>query len=133
MQPAIRLCHNILWQASIVSIAATLATLPVTLAHFHQFYPYFLLANVVIVPLGAFLLAFSLLYMALPCVAFAFLAEWPLRFCDWLTNGISRLPGAVIADINPSPWTIALLSMAIIFILIAINTYIKRYTKKINL
>lgn len=133
MQPTIRLCHNILWQASVVSIAATLATLPVTLAHFHQFYPYFLLANVVIVPLGAFLLAFSLLYMALPCVAFAFLAEWPLRFCDWLTNGISRLPGAVIADINPSPWTIALLSMAIIFILIAINTYIKRYTKKINL
>ena len=110
-------------------LAATLATLPVTIATFHQFYPYFMLANIVIVPLAAFLLSLSLIYLALPCGLTAFLVKWPLWFCDWLTAGISRLPGAVITNIEPSPWLIALLSMAIIFTFVTINIGSLRYKR----
>lgn len=129
MRPALSLHRNILWQATIVSLAATLSTLPVTLTTFHQFYPYFLIANIVIIPIAAFILGFSLIYLALPCGLTAFLVKWPLWFCDWLTAGISRLPGAVITNIEPSPWLIALLSMAIIFIFITINIGLLRYKR----
>lgn len=129
MRPAIQLHRNILWQAAIVSLAATVATLPVSLSTFHQFYPYFLIANIVIIPIAAFILGFSLIYLALPCGLTAFLVKWPLWFCDWLTAGISRLPGAVITNIEPSPWLIALLSMAIIFTFVTINIGSLRYKR----
>lgn len=130
MRPVIQLHSNILWQAAIVSLAATVATLPVSLSTFHQFYPYFLIANIVIVPIAAIILGFSLSYLALPCGLTAFLVKWPLWFCDWLTAGISRLPGAVITNIEPSPWLIALLSMAIIFTFVTINIGSLRYKRK---
>lgn len=41
-----------LWNATAVTLAATLATLPVTLYYFHQFPVYFLIANVVAVPVS---------------------------------------------------------------------------------
>ncbi len=129
MRPVIQLHSNILWQAAIVSLAATVATLPVSLSTFHQFYPYFLIANIVMVPIAAIILGFSLSYLALPCGLTAFLVKWPLWFCDWLTAGISRLPGAVITNIEPSPWLIALLSMAIIFTFVTINIGSLRYKR----
>lgn len=129
-QPAIALHRNILWQATIVSLAATLATLPITLSTFHQFQPYFLIANVVIVPAASVLLACSLLYMALPCTITAFLARWPIWFCDRLTASISRLPGAVIGGLEPSPWTIALLTVAIATLMITIYVTLSRRKKK---
>lgn len=95
-RPLIRRYHNLLWKSATVSLAATLATLPVTLITFHQIHPYFLIANIVIVPLAGLLLAVSLLYMMVPCDLTALLAEWPIRFCDLLTESISHLPGAVI-------------------------------------
>lgn len=130
MRPAIQLHRNILWQAAIVSLAATVATLPVSLSTFHQLYPYFLIANIVIVPIAAIILGFSLSYLALPCALTAFLVKWPLWFCDWLTAGISRLPGAVITNIEPSPWLIAVLAVAIIFLFITINIGLLRYKRK---
>ncbi len=126
-RPLIGMHRNIVWQASAVSLAATTATLPVALNAFHQVQPYFLIANVVIVPLAAFLLGFSLLYMAIPCGATAWLAGWPLEFCDWLTASISQLPGAVIRDLHPKPLTTALLTVAIFFIMITINRLLQRY------
>ena len=131
-RPAISLFRNFAWQAAVVSTAATLGTLPITLATFHQLQPYFLLANIVIVPLAALLLAFSLLYLAAPCSLTAWPAEWIFRGCDWLTDGIARLPHAVINDLNPSPLTTALLSGTIIFIWVTINISISRYQKSKN-
>lgn len=132
MRPALRLHHNILWRASVVCLAATLATLPVSLATFHQFMPYFLIANIVIVPLSGLILAVSLLHLALPCGFTAFLVKWPLWLCDWLTAAISKLPGAVITDIETSPWHIALLSAAIILIFLTINITLLRYQSTNN-
>ena len=79
-----------------VSIAATTATLPVTLTTFHRFQPYFLIANILIVPLAAFILAFSLLYMALPCGVTAWPLELMLRVTEAVTSFVSSLPGSVI-------------------------------------
>lgn len=129
-RPAINLHRNLLWQGAIVSLAATLATLPVTLATFHQFQPYFLIANIIVVPAAGFLLAFSLLYMLLPCGITAFLARWPLWFCDRLTNGITHLPGAVVTVDSLSPWQLALIAACVIIIMITINAWLNRYRQK---
>ena len=45
------------WELACVSIAAQIATLPLTFYYFHQFPVYFLIANVTVIPFAGFLLA----------------------------------------------------------------------------
>lgn len=95
-RPLILRSHSPAWQATMVSLAATAATLPVSATVFHRIQPYFLIANILIVPLSGFALALALLYMVLPCGVTA----WPLGqlltlfedACSW----VASLPGAVI-------------------------------------
>lgn len=131
-RPAIQLFHNPCWQAAIVSLAATLATMPVTLTTFHTFQPYFLIANIIIVPLAALILGLSLLYLLLPCPLFASPLWWILECSDRLTAAISRLPGATINDIEISPLGTASLAAAIFLLLATINLALRRYKKRKN-
>lgn len=94
--PIIKAFRNKLYQSAMVSVAATTATLPVTLTTFHRFQPYFLVANILIIPLSFFILAFSLLYMALPCCATAWSVEILLHATEAVTSWVASLPGAVI-------------------------------------
>ena len=94
--PVITAFRNKLYQAAMVSVVATTATLPVTLVTFLRFQPYFLVANVLIVPLSAFILGFSLLYMAIPCCTTAWPVEMLLRATEAVTSWVASLPGAVI-------------------------------------
>lgn len=95
-RPLITACRNRIVQAAAVSTVATVATLPVSLATFHRFYPYFLIANVIIVPLAGVILILSLLYMAMPISLTAQPLELILRGVEALTAWIARLPGAEI-------------------------------------
>ena len=87
-----------------VCIVAQLAITPLTLYYFHQFPPYFLVANMTIVPFAALLLG-SVLLMVL-------FAWWPLAFkamgtvvstflagVEWTTSTIASWPNAMIKDI----------------------------------
>ncbi len=132
-RPAIQLFHNPFWQTASVCLAATLATLPVILSSFHTFQPYFLIANIIIVPLAALILVLSLLYMLLPCPLFASPLWWLLESSDRLTGAISRLPGATINNIEISPIGTMFLTVAIFFILFAINAALHRYNQRKNL
>lgn len=95
-KPAITAFHNRLWQLTAVSTFATLATLPVVASTFHRLPVYFLIANIVIVPLAGVLLFLSLAYMVVPCT----LTAWPLHYlisaCEGLTSWVASLPGAVV-------------------------------------
>ena len=95
-RPVIFLFRNKLWQWVIVSIAATVATLPITITAFHRFPIYFLIANVTIIPFAGILLALSLCYMALPCPFFAVPLDYMLMATEAVTGWVSTLPGAVI-------------------------------------
>lgn len=111
-RPAIGLSRNFAWRAAMVSTAATLGTLPISLAAYHQVQPYFLIANIIVVPLATLLLAASLLYLAVPCGMTAWPAEWLMRGCDWLTDGIARLPHAVVGGLEPSPLAVTVIAAA---------------------
>lgn len=95
-KPVIQAFGNRLWQGAAVSMAATTATLPITISAFHNFHPYFLIANVIVVPLASLMLGLSLLYMVFPCTATAWPLDIVLSAVDWFTTLISALPGATI-------------------------------------
>lgn len=115
-----------------VSLAATLATLPITITTFHTFQPYFLIANIIIVPLAALILGLSLLYMLFPCPFFASPLWWLLESSDRLTGAVATLPGATVDGLYPSPWVTALLATAIFLLFVAINAILRRYQQRKN-
>ena len=95
-RPVITVFHNRVWQLVSVSTFATLATLPVVSTTFHRFPTYFLIANVIVVPLAGAMLGLALAYMAVPCTVTA----WPLGvvidLSEWVTTHVASWPGAVI-------------------------------------
>lgn len=118
-RPVISAYRNRLWQATTVCIAATLATLPVTVATFHRLPLYFLVANVAIVPASTLLLAFALCYVALPCTLTAVPMGCAACMVENITSWVSALPGAVVEGLYPTPWGLAALTTAVAALLLA--------------
>ncbi|RPD40238.1 ComEC/Rec2 family competence protein [Chitinophaga barathri] len=93
-----------LWQMVAVSMAAQAFTWPVCLFYFHQFPNYFLLANIVAVPLSTLLLYGEIGLMML--VEVPLLAEFMGKALEYgifvmntLIRWIDRIPGAVVNGI----------------------------------
>lgn len=76
-----------IWQMMAVTIAAQILTLPLGIYHFHQFPVYFLLANLVAVPLSG-----AVLYALLVLLA---LSWWPMA-----AGFVGQLAGWGIAGLN---------------------------------
>ena len=116
-RPVIGLYRNRLWQASAVSVSATLATMPVTLAAFRSIHPYFLIANVVIVPMSGLILGLALAYLALPCQLTATLLHWPLHAAMWLTGHVAALPYATVATASVPAWLTLFVALLVVALL----------------
>lgn len=93
-----------IWQITCVSIAAQIATLPVTLYYFHQFPLYFLLANLFVIPASTLILLGGILLLAvnwIPVVSDGL--SRLLELLIWLLNEglfiVGQLPSSVIAPI----------------------------------
>lgn len=97
------------------TIAAQIATMPLTLYYFHQFPVYFLIANLLVVPLSGLALycGFSLLFFAKWCDSLAILAGKATYLLIYLTNSallfIGKLPGAVVDGFSISWYGMLLL------------------------
>ncbi|MDQ0105633.1 competence protein ComEC [Chitinophaga terrae (ex Kim and Jung 2007)] len=96
---------KLIWQSVAISLAAQLLTTPVTLFYFHQFPSYFLLANLVAVPLSTvviYLEAFLLMLVPFPLLA-AWMGKavyWLIHFMNRVISWLGHLPGAVIEGIH---------------------------------
>lgn len=102
-----------LWKWTSVSLAAQIATTPISLYYFHQFPVYFIIANWVVVP-AAFLI-FSLgitVLLTSGCGMLNVGLSWVLEQVTTLINrfvrGISELPYSVIGDIYMDEWQVVL-------------------------
>ncbi|MBN2729083.1 MAG: ComEC/Rec2 family competence protein [Bacteroidales bacterium] len=112
-----------IWQLMAMSIAAQLATLPFTLYYFGQFPLYFLITNILVVPLSG-----VVIYAGIATVAFSFIPWlgdgvswimiWLARIMNGIVQAVESLPGALISNIYIHP--IAALLLAGIIIAIAI-------------
>ena len=96
-----------LWNATSVSIAAQILTTPISIYYFHRFPTYFLIANLLAVPLSSLILAGGILLCACnPIHPLAQLVGWILGILIRALNGfidhLSGLPGAVIANLRIS-------------------------------
>lgn len=93
-----------IWSLAAVSIAAQILTLPLSLYFFGQFPNYFIVSNVVVVPVATLLIYGSIaLFVISP---FAFIANWLAFLLGELTRGMNlfilfleKMPGALTENI----------------------------------
>lgn len=97
-----------IWQLTTVSMAAQVATFPLSLLYFHQFPTYFLLSNLFVIPLstvvlvgGIFLLAISAI-MPLASVT-GMMLEWMVKLLNGIVYLTESLPMSVVDAIVISP------------------------------
>lgn len=91
------------WELTCVSVAAQLATLPLTFYYFHQFPVYFLIANVTVIPFAGFLLATVIFVVAFSWIPFV--GGWIVKLLSLeitaitsVTSFVEKLPNATIKD-----------------------------------
>lgn len=104
-----------------ISLAAQVFTAPIALYYFHQFPTWFLLGNLLIVPLTGPLMYGGFLFLACSAVPglstfLAWCVDLLLQLCYSLTKAVAFLPGATLEGIYFSPLTVALL-YAVLFLL----------------
>lgn len=109
---------NWVWKVIAVSVAAQLATFPLACYYFHQFANYFLLTNLVAIPISAFVIYAGIAVLITSPVHFisallAKLMAWLLIAMNTSIKWIEEAPGAVSRDL-PFP----LLMMVLVYLLI---------------
>ncbi|MGW8122381.1 ComEC/Rec2 family competence protein [Roseivirga echinicomitans] len=101
--------HNIwldkVWAISCVSLAAQIATAPLSILYFHQFPTYFLFSNLFIIPAAFAMLIMGLGVLALGGIpylgeAVSWITEWFVRIINWLVHWVRWLPGSTTEGIH---------------------------------
>ncbi|HCS19157.1 MAG TPA: hypothetical protein DIW47_01105 [Bacteroidetes bacterium] len=106
-----------------ISLAAQLATSPIAIYYFHQFPLYFLIGNLLLVPLAAPMMYVGLLLLLLDQIPVlsdccAGLLELLLRLCQLIAGEIAELPGASLGNIYwDLPFVLALYALILGFVL----------------
>ena len=98
---------NQIWKVTSVSIAAQLATLPLSIYYFQQFPNYFLISNLLVIPLSTVIIYNGIMVFALGAIPF--IGPWLGKLLNWLLcllNGSVRfmehLPYAQLQGISIS-------------------------------
>ena len=126
-----------LWDIITVSLAAQIATGPISLMYFHQFPNYFLLSNLIVIPLAGVLIYSGLAFIlvsqipVLSTIASTILVL-ELKFLNSSVGLIEGLPGAVSRNIYLPGLPTFLLYMVILCLFISF-LYKNRYWFRIGL
>ncbi len=89
------------WELTTVSLAAQLGTTPISLFYFHQFPSYFLISNILVVPLSGFVLYFAFAFFCLSWIPLlssllAFILKINVFLLNYSVQAIESIPGSVI-------------------------------------
>ncbi len=121
--PKSKFIDKYIWSLTSVSIAAQIATLPLTLMYFHQFPNYFIIANLLVIPLSNILIWAGIavwLTAFLPVVpdVIAWGLSYLIKFFNGIVKTIEAAPYSITGNIVVLPW-----QMVLLFILIGFLTY----------
>jgi competence protein ComEC len=110
------------WKLSAVSIAAQIATFPLGLLYFHQFPNYFLLSNLLVVPLSSIVLIFGLIvlgvnFVSVIAIAVGFCLQMIIRFLNAVVFTLEGFPFSLIDNVYISAWQCAVLVVFIVLVL----------------
>ncbi|MBX7053062.1 MAG: competence protein ComEC family protein [Flavobacteriales bacterium] len=108
------------WKLTCVSTAAQLTTLPITLYYFHQFPNYFILTNLIVIPLSTLVLYAGLIFFLLCKIPWldhhlAHIAALLTRVMNELMITMSHWPGSVTKHIVLSSLEAWLVVMVVVF------------------
>jgi competence protein ComEC len=95
------------WKLIAVTLSAQLLTLPISIYHFHQLPVYFVLSNLLAVPLSSLILVGEILLCCLsifPAIAFALgsILTWMIEVINTYVDNINQLPFAVWGQLQIS-------------------------------
>lgn len=113
---------DMIWQMNAVTISAQLLTLPICIYQFHQFPNYFLLSNIIAVPLSSLILLLEIFLCAisfLPSV-FSFIASLTallIRLMNACVERVEQLPFSVWNGLQISFVQAVLLSASLVLLL----------------
>ena len=101
---------NYIWTLMSVSLAAQIATIPISLYYFHQFPTYFLLSGLVVIPAASIIMAVglgTLLLSAVPYTSYitSFLGDilyWVIWFVNSIIFFLGKMPFNTIGNISIS-------------------------------
>ena len=110
-----------IWEGISITLAATVATFPVIIYYFHQFPVYFLLANVVAVPVSnALIYAGIALVISSPIPFLAkgigWIIHWTIAFLNGFVVFIQGLPFSSIGDVYIHWFPLILIFAALLFL-----------------
>ena len=115
-----------IWILLSVSLAAQIGTLPFLLHYFHQFPTWFLLANLMVIPLVTLILYLSFIVFAVAPISL-FLGYWMARVLDLAGQGmlfsvhfVERLPHSLITGLYPTDFSLFVTVVFAIFLAIFI-------------
>src|SRR5690606_15680661 len=108
-----------IWQLCAVTLAAQVLTIPLCLYHFHQFPVYFLLANLLCVPLSSILLIGCIVLVVISplpifAAAIGFCLGKGIKLMNLLVNWLAGLPHSTLSgfDVLPAEVFIAYLLLS---------------------
>lgn len=120
------------WELVCVSLAAQIATVPISLFYFHQFPNYFLIANLIAIPLSGVLIYTGVVFVFfsfIPLIAdvLAVTLVWQVRLLNASVSFIDKLPGAVARNLYLTPEATIMLYVMILLLLLWYSSKEKRY------
>lgn len=120
------------WSLLSVSIAAQLATLPLTFYYFNQFPCYFWVSNFIVIPcsfififLGIGILLFSFIPAVASCLSW--ITSYLVGACYFLLENFEHLPLAVVRNIQVSPIQYPMLLAAFFALIMFVSVKKKKY------
>lgn len=95
------------WNVTAVSVAAQIATFPLGLLYFHQFPNYFLISNLIVIPLGTVILYNGILALVFSFVPglndlLIFTLKWSVKILNESVYWVERLPYSLSTGISVS-------------------------------
>jgi len=115
-----------LWSLFCVSIAAQLATFPLSIYYFHQFPSLFMVTNILVIPLASFILYFGvawIIFLWLPyvCDVFAWITIILTRILNTVVERINAIPYAKIEDLYLSSVSVLLIYLLIVLVTVFLS------------
>lgn len=115
-----------IWAITCVSIAAQIATGPLSVLYFHQFPTYFFISNLFIIPAALVILVLGLMVLLFGWVPFvgagmAWLLSQFVAVINALVFAVESIPGAVIQGINIKTYESWLVYLSILCMILLFN------------
>ncbi|PIB36063.1 hypothetical protein BFP72_11995 [Reichenbachiella sp. 5M10] len=114
------------WTLTSVSIAAQIATAPISIYYFHQFPNYFLVSNIFVIPAAFLIMSEGILLFV---VQSTFPSAWPGALIEhtiwglnWVVNRIYWLPGSLKEWLYLTGWQTVLCYATIVCIFLGLET-----------